>query len=104
MSAVGHNAFTRVDHRGIKSAGEEGSGYDLARKQFAVGGDVVGSSRSEFTNGGDAAQEFVEGVEVSFEFAVELGENARPKQFAGGVVVALTQAAGKFERRFTVAS
>ena len=87
----------------VQSAGGEGGGDDFAGEHFAEGGDVVGGAGSDFADGGNAAQEFVEGFEVGAEIGVEFGEARGAEQFAGGVVVALLQRAAEFERGLALA-
>ena len=79
----------------VQTAGGEGGGDDLAGEHFAEGGDVVGGAGRDFSDGGDAAQKFVESLEVAAEVGMKFGEARGAEQFAGGVVVALLQASGR---------
>ena len=52
----------------------------------------------ELADGGDAAQQFVERVELRAQLGMQFGVQAGAQQFAGGQVVALAQAAADFQR------
>ena len=97
VAAVGDEDVAGVDVNSVQTAGGEGGGDDLAGEHFSEGGDMVGGARRDFADGGDAAQQFVERLEVAAEFGVEFGEERGAEQFAGGVVVALLQGAAEFE-------
>src|SRR6202023_3573704 len=56
-----------------------------------------------FADGGDAAQEFVERLEVGAQFGVEFGEAGGAEQFAGGVVVAFLERAAEIQGGFALA-
>ena len=58
---------------------------------------MVRGAGSDFSHGGNAAQKFVERLEVRAEFGVKIGEPRRAEQLAGGVVVALLQRAAELE-------
>ena len=45
-----------------------------AAEAVAKGGDVVGGARCQFANRGDAAQQFVEVLEISAQVGMKLGE------------------------------
>ena len=77
--------------------------HNLAGENFAEGGDVVGGARSQFAHGRDAAQQFIQSFKVSAQVAVKLGEQRRPQQFSGSVVVAFVQAAAEFQRGLAIA-
>ncbi len=103
VGVVGDQHVARVDVHSVESAGGEGGGDDFAGEHFAEGGDMVGGAGSDFADGGNAAQEFVERFEVGAQFGVEFGEARGAEQFAGGVVVALLQRAAEFERGLALA-
>ena len=50
----------------------ESRSHNLAGKEFAEGGDVVGGARRQLADGGDAAQQFVERLEVGAQVAVKV--------------------------------
>ena len=97
VGAVGDEDVAGVDMGSVESAGGEGGGNDLAGEHLAEGGDVVGGAGRDFADGGDAAQQFVESLEVGAQVGMEFREKRGAEQFAGGVVVALLQGAAKFE-------
>ena len=102
MGAVGHQAVARIEMCGGHALGGKCRGHDLARKHFTVGGDVVGGARCQFADGGDAAQQFVEVLEISAQVGMKLSEQGGTQQLAGSVVVTLLQSAAQLERRFTI--
>jgi hypothetical protein len=81
----------------IEPAGCEGGCDNLAGEHFSKGGDMVGGARGDFSDGGDAAQKFVESFEVAAKVGMEFGEACRAEEFAGSVVMALLQGAAEFE-------
>ena len=58
---------------------------------------MVGGAGSDFADGGNAAEEFVERFEVLAELGMEFGEARGAEEFAGCVVMALLQRAAEFE-------
>ena len=54
------------------------------------------SARCDFADGRNAAQQFVERLEIGAQFGMKLGEERRAQQFAGGIVVALLERAAEF--------
>jgi hypothetical protein len=59
MSAVGYNALAGIYQLGFDSASRERSFDDPAGKHLTEGGDVIGSSRGQLADCGNAAQEFI---------------------------------------------
>ena len=76
--------------------------HNLAGKHFAESGDVIGGARRELADRRNAAQQFVEPLEVGSQFRVEVGKQRRAQQFAGGVVVSFLQRPAEFERRLAL--
>ena len=70
---VGDDDFARVDVGGVDAALDEGGGDDAAGEAFAVADDEVGDARGEFEDGGEAAEDFVEGVEFLLDEIAEGG-------------------------------
>ena len=104
MRAVGHDALPRIDQRGLQSARRKRFADNPAGKQFTISCDVIGGPRSQFAHRGNAAQQFVERVELAFQFAVKARENAGSQQFSRGVVMAFAQSARKPQGRFSITS
>src|ERR1035441_6077149 len=95
--AVGDQNFAGVDVGSVQSSRGERGRDDFAGKHFAEGGDVVGGAGSDFADGGNAAQQFVERFEVRAQFGMEFREECGAQQFAGGVVVTFLERAAEFE-------
>src|ERR1035438_71658 len=91
--AVGDQNFAGVDVGSVQSSRGERGRDDFAGKHFAEGGDVVGGAGSDFADGGNAAQQFVERFEVRAQFGMEFREECGAQQFAGGVVVTFLERA-----------
>ena len=78
---------------GVDAALAEGGGDDAAGDALAVADDEVGDAGSEFENGGEAAEDFVERVEFLVDEVAERGSIGRIlDQRAGGVAMAGAQA------------
>ena len=60
---VGDDALARVDVDGGEAAVGEGIGDHAAGDALAVGDDHVGDARGELADGGEAAEDFFEGIE-----------------------------------------
>src|ERR1017187_3407931 len=96
LDAVGAQAS--ADDRGgkIRTASSDGC-RDAGAIGSDEGGDVVGGAGSDFADGGNAAQQFVERFEVRAQFGMEFREECGAQQFAGGVVVTFLERAAEFE-------
>ncbi len=71
----------------------EGGGDHDAGKALAEADDVVGGARGEFADGGDAAEQVVEGVEVVVDVELRATVRRSPEsEFAGGFEVAGAEA------------
>ena len=68
--------FARVDVGGVDAPLAKGGGDNAAGDALAVADDEVGDARGEFENGGQAAQNFVEGVEFLVDEVDERGGSA----------------------------
>ncbi len=61
---VGEDDIARVDVSGVDASFAEGSGNDAAGEALSVTDNEIGDARGEFENRGQAAQNFVEGIEL----------------------------------------
>src|ERR1035437_2506042 len=90
---VGDDDVAGVDVGGVDGALAEGGDDDAAGDALAVADDEVGDARGEFEDGGEAAQDFVEGVELPVDQGDEGGGGGWIlDQGGGGVAVARAQA------------
>src|SRR5580698_7890650 len=87
VGAVGDEDLARVDMNSVEAAGGKGGGDDFAGEHFAEGGDMIGGAGSDFTDGRNATEKFVEGFEVGSDFGMKFGEECGAQKFAGGVVM-----------------
>ena len=86
---VGDDDFARVDVGGIDAALAKGGGDNAAGEALAVADDKIGDARRELENGGEAAQDFVERVELLLDqIAERSGVRRCLDERAGGVAMA----------------
>ncbi len=90
---VGEDDFAGVDVDGLEVAFQEGLGDHDAGQAFAVADDEIGDARGEFEDDGEAAEDFVEGVELVFDGGLEgAAVFGVFDQGGGGVAMAAAQA------------
>ena len=90
---VGDDDLAGVDVGGVDAALAEGGGDDAAGDALAVADDEVGDARGEFEDGGQAAQNLVERVELLVDEVDERGGSSGFLTRArGGVAMAGAQA------------
>ena len=102
--AVGDHDLAGVDQRGVHAHDGEGGGAHLARQALAVADDVIGCARRKLADGGDAAQQLVEGVEFLLQGAMELVISCRSEQLAGTTVMPVAQSLRELQCLFAVAA
>src|SRR6185312_1838587 len=92
---IGNHALTRIHVRSRQIAAEKCRSHHAAGDALTERSDQIRSARRELSNGGNAAQQFVEGIEVAFEFRMELSKNGSAEQLSGCRVMPLAQPARK---------
>src|SRR5262249_2937836 len=89
--------------RGLNASSRKSRSRDLAGDPFAETGDGIGGALGQFAYGHYATQQFVQGIEVSFQFRGKLLETVSAQQIGGRVVVARTRVPGEFESSLAIA-
>ena len=74
--------------RAVQALSRKRRRHNLAGKDLAECRHVIGGPRSNLTDRGNAAQQFIQRLEVGSQFRVKIGEQRRAQQFAGGIVMA----------------
>ncbi len=98
IATVGHENVARVDVHALQSVGGKCSSHDFAGEHLAERGHMIGGSRGQLADRGNAAQQLIETLEVAAEFRMKIRKQCRAQQFAGRVVVPLLKRAAEFER------
>ncbi len=98
ITAVGDQNFPRIHVRSFQPVSRKRRCHNLAGKHFTECGHMVGRPRRDFADRRNAAQQFVQPLEISSQFRMEIGEQRRPQQFARGVVMSFLQRPAEFER------
>ena len=94
----GDDAAPRIHMSGFDATLRKSRSRDLARDALAEAGDGIRGPGREFTHGDDAAQEFVQAIEIGFQLGCDLLESVRAQKIASAVVMAFTRGTRKIER------
>ena len=96
---VGEDAVAGFDVGSLEAALGEGFGDHAGGEALAEAGDEIVGAGGELADGGDAAEEVVEGVELGMEGGVEEGEigGIGAEEGVGGVGMAVAEAGGDGE-------
>ena len=101
---VGDHHLAGVHQRGVHPHGGEGGSAHLARQTLAVTDDVIRCAGRKLADGGNAAQQLVEGVELLLQSGMELVIARRTQQLTGGVVMPVAQSLRKLQSLLAVAA